>query len=224
MSELPGYQSTEQREKEENPKECMRLVLTPWSVQNIAYELVKLHFLTNDPKEQGFRFNHKFSEDPKQSEIHLDLGFNFDSAAVNKRPAVFVLRRPVQTSPVVMNQTIGYRAWNSEKQKHVLNYMGLDILCVATNVGFAEELARFVRNPFIHYQEQIQQEFGFRRFRLAQMGAPQYAKESKEHFIVPLTLETVFDENWVVRGDNLKIKSIPMKIFTSVLEAPLDNQ
>ena len=47
----PTYVTDKERELEDKAKP--HLILTPWVVQNIVYELIVNHFVSNDPAKMG---------------------------------------------------------------------------------------------------------------------------------------------------------------------------
>lgn len=212
------------REREENPGREFTLILTPWTVQNICYELVTNHFISNDPLKLGYHFQQKFSPDKTKSEIFIDIAYNWDGKVIGQRPAVFIQRDSAKSASPIINQTIGMNAAESTKEKMAITYLNLGVACIATNLGFVEELADFVKIPFLNFQEQIWADFRFRRFRLEEVGRPQMYPEAKDHFVVMMTIATVFDERWTVKGDNLKIKSITRTIFDALTGQKFLNQ
>lgn len=221
----PNFVSSYVREMTDRKDEKgFTLMLTPWTVQNIALEMVANHFLNNDPIANGYHFKQKFDSDKMKSEVFLDIAYHWDAKVIGQRPAIFVQRDSSRTASPVINQTIGMNVANSEKTKLNLNYMNIGIACIATNLGFVEELADFVKQPFLYYQEQIREDFRFRRFRLEDISRPQIYLEAKDHFIVMLTIATVFDERWTITGDDLKIKTISKTIFDKLSDQPLLNQ
>ena len=67
-------------------------------------------------------------------------------------------------------------------------------------------------------------EFKFRRFRLSGVSKPQIYVESSDHFIVVLSIETVFDDSVVIYKDDLKLKTVSSLIFDGTSNNPLTDQ
>jgi hypothetical protein len=102
--------------------------------------------------------------------------------------------------------------------------MPINISVVATNVGFAEQLAEYVFKVFLRFQEVIKNDFCLRQFKLVSLGQPQLYLESKDHFVINILLEAVFDMGAVIKGDDLKLKKVSYTVFTSCAEQPLTLQ
>jgi len=123
-----------------------------------------------------------------------------------------------------MNQSIGNNIAESQQHKMAITSMGVGISCISDNMGLAERLAEFVKQPFLYFQEQIRRDFCFRQFKLVQIDPPQPFTESKNHFLVMINLMTTFDAAWVVQGQHLKLKTMSRTIFDRVAQVPLTNQ
>lgn len=217
-----GYVSPYVREKDERDEKVM--VLTPWTVQNICYEVLKNYMLENTPQAEGYRFTQKYAADELESGITLDIAYHYKDTVVQKRPGIYVSRGETTFKHPTLNQMIGSNPRESEKTKYALVEMPLVIAVVATNVGFAEQLAEYVFKIFLRYQEVIRKDFCIRQFKLVSLGQPTLYLESKDHFVVNVILQTAFDMGAVIKGDDLKLKTVSYTVFTSCAEQPLLNQ
>jgi hypothetical protein len=222
---LVGYVSPFTRDTP-TPEETSskNLVLTPWTVQNICYEMAANYMLANDPRAQGFVFSQRYHRDPKKSEVFLDLAYNYKDDVVQKRPAVFVSRGEAKYNYPTFNQQIGGDSRNSEKAKLSILEMPIVVTVVGTNVGFAEQFAQYLSRVYLDHAEEIRRDFFLRKFRLESMTTPTLYLESKEHYAVSLNLYTAFDMGFTITGDHLKLKTVSFTVFTSCAESPLLNQ
>lgn len=212
------------RESEADPLKHRTLSLTPWTVQNIVYELIVNHYMTNDPAASGYVFTQRYDPDFRKSSIHIAIANNWEANTPEKRPAIFIERGDASFNNPTLHQGVALNVKESEYQKLSLTSMDINIGCIAKGVGFTEQLSEFTRSPFRYFQEQIRRDFGFRKFKLANVSKPQLYVESQDNFIVLLTLQTAFDDNWIVAGDDLKIKTIPRIIFDTLTSKPFTNQ
>ncbi|NBQ68970.1 MAG: hypothetical protein EBU46_09125 [Nitrosomonadaceae bacterium] len=201
-----------------------RLPLTPWNVQSIVYELLSNYMLKNDPEQLGFKFKQKYHIDRTKSDIVLDIGYNWKTTEANKVPACYITRGDVEIKGLTMDKATNVNTITSETSRLLLNTMTLQIACIATNLGFTEQFAEYVKQSFTTFGQEIKREFGFRRFNLSSMSKPTIYLESKEKFVVSLNLDVAFDEGWAVSGNDLKLKSVGRVIFDSVNAAPMLNQ
>ncbi len=198
--------------------------MNPWTVQQLVYELVVNHWMTNDPEKSGFPFKQKYDPDYKKSDVHIAIANDWKPDQPQKRPAVFIARDDAQFQTITMKQDTDIDVAESERSKLGLVTMPIRIACIGTNIGMTEMVAEFTRTPFRYFQQEIQHDFGFRKFRLVGQSSPQIYVESKDHFIVVLSIQTTFDDQWIVKGDHLRIKTISKTIFDGVLNRPLLNQ
>lgn len=201
-----------------------KLSLTAWNVQSIVYELLANYMSSNDPEELGFKFKQKYSTDNTKSGIVLDIGYNWKTTEANKIPAVFISRGDLELKGLTIGTTVGINSVNSEASRLLLNTMQLQIACVATNLGFTEQFAEYVKQAFTTFSQEIKREFGFRKFHIQSMSKPTFYLESKEKFVVSLLLDVAFDDGWIVQRNDLKLKSVGRTIFDGVNAKPMLNQ
>jgi hypothetical protein len=217
-----AYQSSYARETEERDEREM--VLTPWTVQNICYEILKNYMTVNTPQQEGYRFSQKYDPDDQVTDIGLEIAYNYKDAVIQKRPGIYVSRGEVSFQFPTLNQQIGGNTRESEKTRYAIVQMPINLAVVATNVGFVEQLAEYVFKVFLRFQEVIKNDFCIRQFKLATMTPPALYLESKDHFVVNVQLLAAFDMGAVIRGDDLKLKTVSYTVFTNCLEQPLLDQ
>ena len=199
------------------------MVLTPWTVQNICYEILKNYMTDNPPQKEGYRFSQVYDPDEIKTGISLDIAYHYNDTVVQKRPGIYVSRGETAFKFPTINQLIGGNFSESEKMRYALVEMPINIAVVATNVGFVEQLAEYVFKIFLRYQEVIRNDFCIRQFKLVSLAPPALYLESKDHFVVNVTLQTAFDMGAVIKGDDLKIKTI-IAIFVGCTEQLLTGQ
>lgn len=212
------------QQRETSGHEGARLHLNPWNVQNIVYEIIQNHFITNNPRECGYTFDQQYNKIKEQSQIALEISYNWKADIASKRPAVYVARGNAEIKYPTMGNTVGQNARDSEEDKLALVSLPISVMVAASPVGFAEQLADYVKQPLMYWSQIIQCDFGFQRFRLTSIGKPQIYVEAKDNFVVELALQIEYSDNWIVRGDDLKLKTFSATIFDSVLKKPLENQ
>lgn len=190
------------------------LVLSPWTAQNLVLELVANYSYNNPPRSMGYPFDQTYDPDRKKTTIFIDLAYNWDAATVQMRPAIFIQRGDAAYNFPTMGGTFGgSNHAESNYAKAGICAMPIFVKCIATNVGFTENLADYVRQGLMQHQYTIQQDFGFRKFRLKQATAPTIYIEAKEHFQVVLGIEAEFTEGWIIHGDDLKLKTVSRSLF-----------
>lgn len=217
------YITVQARELEEQ-KEGRKLYLNPWNVQNIVYELIHNFMLTNDPKSMGYTFDQKYDIQKEKSQIYLDISYNWKAEMASKRPAIFISRGEATIKHPTIRAQIGSNAAESQTSKMGIVSLPISVMVCASPVGFVEQLADYVKQPFAYFDQVIQCDFKFLRFRLVSIGQPQIYVEAKDNFVVELSLQIEYNDNWIVSGDDLKLKTISTIIFDSVLKKPLEIQ
>ena len=210
--------------REIDARDTREMVLTPWTVQNICYEILKNYMTVNHPQNEGYAFTQKYSPDDLESDISLEIAYHYKDAVIQKRPGIFVSRGETSFRFPTLNQQVGGNSRESEKFKYSLVEMPVNLAVVATNVGFVEQLAEYVFKVFLRYQEVIRNDFCLRQLKLASLSAPTLYLESKDHFVVNVLLMSAFDMGAVIRGDDLKLKTISYSVFTNCIAGLLSGQ
>jgi hypothetical protein len=211
-----AFVSPSEREVEERDDKIM--VLTPWTVQNICFEIVRNYLLLNPPQSQGYKFSQKYDIDELKTGIALEMAFSYKDIATQKRPAIYVARGDASFTFPSLNQSLGSNAAESEKYKFSIIQMPVLLSVVATNVGFAEQLADYIFKIFLHHQENIRNDFCLRQIKVVSVSAPQLYLESKDHFVVSVQLLTAFDMGAIIKKDDLKLKTVAFNIFMNCLD------
>jgi hypothetical protein len=199
-----------------DPK-CPFIYLNGYNVQRIVYELIKNWMLSNTPESANVDLAQTYDQDQTKSGIFLDVGYNFNAQPASKLPAVYVQRGAVNISSPIINQKIGVNDKESENTLFVLSSMPVKISCLAAApIAVVENLAEYVKQPLLYFRKEIKLDFNFRKFQLVQIATPELIKESKDVFRVDLMVDTAFSENWVVKRDDLKLKTVSQVLFDNL--------
>ena len=118
-----------------------------------------------------------------------------------------------------MGHTLAVDAMGSDTAKMLMNTLPINIAVLGAPLATAEMLADYTKQAFISFQQEIQRDFSFRRFRVKSVSAPKAYSEAKDYFVVNIGIEVVYDEGWVLRRDDLKLKSIGLAIFDSLQQS-----
>jgi len=226
MSEFYTSEYITDTQRELNDQVRPQLVLTPWVVQNIVYELIANHFASNDPAQMGYTFEQRYNPSKEKSQIFLDIAYNWKADVANKRPGIFVERGEASYNSPTMKQLIGSNIAESETDHFAYVTLPISVTVVAGPVGFVEQLADYVKYPFLYFSQQIQNDFCFQKFRMKKLGAPKLLEnlDAKDHFSIEIPLEIVFIDSWRITGDHLKLKTISLDIIDKITKKPLERQ
>jgi len=184
------------------------LYLNGYNVQRIVYELIKNYMVANPPDTCGINLAQRYDLDITKSSIFLDVSYNWKAQAIDKVPAIYVQRGNIDIKSPTLTQSIHVSPLESEDTRITINTMPVIVTCVAASpVAVVENLAEYVKQPLLSFRREIKQDFRLRGFFLTQISSPTLLPESKTNFAVNLTVNTVFDESWMIKRDDLKIKS-----------------
>lgn len=205
-------------------REPHQMVLTPWTVQNICYEILKNYMTVNSPQQEGYAFSQSYDPNDLDSGIALEIAYHYKDLVIQKRPGIYVSRGGTSFRFPTLNQMIGSNSAESEKSRYAMLEMPINLAVVATNIGFVEQLAEYIFKIFLRYQEVIRNDFCLRQFKLASLSEPTLYLESKDHFVVNVLIQSVFDMGAVIKGDDLKLKTVSYSVFTNCLANRLSAQ
>ena len=193
------------------------LVLNGYNVQRIIYELIKNYMLSNTPEECGVRLDKTYDADPVKSGIKLDVAYNWQTQTMDKVPAIYVQRGDIDFISPTMGQALDYNEKEGEDTRLVFSKMPVLVSCIAAEpVAAVENLAEYVKQALLCFKKEVKLDFRLRDFQLRKVTSPRQTKESKNNFVVDIQVDTAFDENWIVKREGLKIKTVGMVIFDSL--------
>lgn len=92
------------------------------------------------------------------------------------------------------------------------------VFALAANGREAQDLATEIALVFLFYSKVIEHELGLHRFVPVSIGEIAAVKESKENYVVPVTVAYVVPQEWVLEPDAPRLKRI---IFTPAEVAQL---
>lgn len=220
---LPYISSnTKELSDQENPP-CS---LSPWKVQNIVYEILETHLLTNSPESLGYSFKQKYSKNENESTIALDISHNFKGTTPSKRPAIFVYRGDARygAGPRVMAQRIHSNIPEAEYAQMTKVELPITVACIAGPVGFVEMFADYVKYPFLYFWKEIEEEYCLYKFRLLNVSNPEPYADAKDTFAIKIDLIAEFYDTWAIQQDALRLKTVQLGIVRNESEKPLENQ
>ena len=201
-----------------------KLRLTPFNVQEIVFELIRNYMLANSGEDEGYSFKQKYNVDASKSDIVLDIAYNWKAKNAEKLPAIFVQRGDAKVGYPTMGQAVSRNPKESEETRMGFVSFNIEVACIATTLGLTEQFADYVRQPLMLFRNEIKEAFGFRKFSLNEISKPTIYVEGKDNFVVRLGIETVYDEGWTVKADDLKLKTVSRAIFDGVVGKPMLNQ
>ena len=207
--------------KEVEPK----MVINPLTLMEIVYEVITGYMAhpNNDPSEMGYRFTSRYNHDETKSDIHVALSYDWKATTASKVPAIFIQRGTSQLKHPTMGGIVSHAGHkDSEDERLVINEVPIIVTVIAKPFGVAEQIADWIKQGLVSYQLEIQRDFRLRRFKVVEVSAPKIYIEGKDEFAIMLSINAVFDEGWILKRDDLKLKAVGTAIFDKVTSKPLE--
>ena len=147
------------------------------------------------------------------SGILIESVHRYRADLVEKRPAIMIKRnsfRNMQLGFAGLNNGAGIAAYPNEKgaiSRHQTLFVGSHTLfCIHGTGASAEILASEVVTHLIDCLYPIRMHLGLRQFSVTEVGAIQELEESREHYVVPVTVGWGYEHVW-----ELKLESLPLQ-------------
>jgi hypothetical protein len=180
--------------------------LRPHILTGVVLRLLTRHFSTTrgiqDPRLQGYIWD----DDPRTSKILIVPVWRWLTAGSEARPALVVKRNALRPRQLALADgqalVAGIDADRIPADHEAVAQIAVvgshTIFAIATNPAEVELLSTEVWIRLIQYAQAIQTEFGFNRFRVAEIGALSKVEESSEKFVVPVTVAYTYVDAWSV--------------------------
>jgi hypothetical protein len=199
--------------------------INAFTIQEIVYEVITGFMASpdNDPAEMGYKFTSRYHPDETKSDIHIALAYDWKAVTASKIPAVYIQRGDMETKHPTIRQTTSYAGIKeSEEERTVINIVPIQVVVIAKPFAVAEQIADWIRVGLVSFQPEIQGDFNLRRFRVESMSAPKIYVEGENSFVIMLNINAVFDEGWILKRDDLKLKAVGSVIFDKLTSRPLE--
>jgi len=180
--------------------------LKPNILTGIILRLLTRHFSTTkgiqDPQLKSYIWN----SDPAQSKILIAPVWRWLTRGMQMRPAIVIKRNALRPRTIALADGQGLVSGfdenkipiNQEVTSQIAVAGSHTIFALSTAPTQAELLGTEVALRLIQYQQAIQEEFMFNRFRVAEIGPLAKLEESGETFAVPITVAYAYVDAWTV--------------------------
>lgn len=194
-----------------------------WTMQSVVYELLRNYFSSpkNTLEALGYPLKLKYDREESKSDITLTISFKYDDHIAGKRPAIYVGRGALDITQPTIGQAVAANPQEGETTKMTINRCPVTVTVIAAPLMTAELLIDWVKTGLMYHQTAILNDFRLRRFKVVNISKPEIFKENKDYFVITLTLDTAFDEGWVITRKDLKIKTVAFKIYTDIVNDTL---
>jgi hypothetical protein len=129
------------------------------------------------------------------------------------RPALLIKSHAWESSRVGLGNRAGGNTLTGEEFFYCHWTGSHTIFALANNGLEAQNLATEIAKVLLYHASTIQQELGLLRFVPVSIGEIAAVKESKENYVVPMTVAYVVPDSWTLTPDAPRLKRI---VFTPV--------
>ncbi len=196
--------------------------LRPHILTGIVLWLMRRHFISAAGIQHPQLKSYIWSADQRVSKILIEPIWKWHAPSIQKRPAIMVKRnalRPRQLGLADGQSLVGVPNTdkvpaNQELHAQIAIGGSHTIFAISGKPAQADELGTEIAIRLIQYQQAIQREFSFNRFRVAEIGALARLEESEEHFAVPITVAYTFVDVWAVWAEAPFLKRMILSAST----------
>lgn len=175
--------------------------LLPHIMTGCLLQIVRHHFSDADNIVQESLRSRVWSPATADSNILIDVSYDWSPENVQQRPAVLLRRGQLKTSKVSIGNVFhgapdldGYA-----EDKMMVAFQGSTVLfCVANTGTEAEQLGAEVAYELMEFSQIIRQQLGLMSFDLFDIGQVSHLQESSTHFAVPVSVAYAYSHGWTV--------------------------
>jgi len=182
---------------------------TPHRVTAILMWLVRDRFTRVESMRSERIKQYVWDKDATKSKILIEYSPLLDFKSVQQRPAVTVVRKSWKTQPSALS--IGNRLHSSVEEQYALLISGTHVInVISQNPVEVEDMATEIFYYVTDFTQPIRNEFNLTKFSLDEMGEPVKMEESKEHWIIPLSVSSTIQLDWKVKPIGPLLKTISL--------------
>lgn len=180
--------------------------LKPQILTGILLRLLTRHFSTPKGIQEPQLKSYIWNPDPAASKILIVPVWQWNTRAVQKRPALVLKRNSLEPRTLGLGDGQAVIPALSDVNVPADAPAGCQVAMSGSHTIFAlseqpveaELLSTEVFMRLMQYQQAIQDEFGFNRFRVAEVGPVARLEESSETFAVPVSVGYAYVESWQI--------------------------
>lgn len=193
--------------------------LRPMVLTGVVLRLLTRHFSVAKGISHPQLKEYIWSSDPTQSKILIVPVWLWQMPGQQQRPALVVRRNALRPQQIGIADGEAVVVELSSRQVPAAGHAEAQVAATGSHTIFAiadvpaqaEVLATEIYSRLLQYQQAIQSEFGFKRFRVAEMGALAKLEEADESFVVPVTLAYSYIEAWLVVTEAPYLKRVTIE-------------
>lgn len=194
--------------------------LRPHIITGIILKLLTQHFSSSKNIQEPTLKDYIWNFDPKMSKILITPVWKWLTIKAESRPAIIIKRNSLKTRQLGLAD--GQALVQNDLNNRVIPAEGVgvsqiavtgshSIFCLSPAPAEAELLATEVFSRLVQYQQAIQKEFLFNRFRVGELGEVSKIEEASEYFGVPVNIVYAYIDAWEVWTEAPFLKRIAVQ-------------
>jgi hypothetical protein len=145
--------------------------------------------------------------------ILIEMVYRWRGDVVELRPAILVARNAYQSQRVSLQDLAGEDEREGTRNFTLLWIGSHTLFCIQYTGSSVELLANEVRRELTQFSQVIRESLGLTKFQVIEGGGVNEVEESKEHFVVPVTVGWAYQENWRLRPESLAMRRFPLSLL-----------
>jgi len=145
------------------------------------------------------------------SSLLVEAITRFDVSHLGTRPALIIKDNAWQWQRVVIGNLAAYDAMTGTHYYAGLWTGSHTVFVISQQAAETQQIAVEVMRLLLYYGAQLQEDFNLQRFQVMEVGALSALKESREHYVVPVTVQYVAPESWYTEQEAPRLKKIVFK-------------
>lgn len=193
--------------------------LRPHTLTGIVLKLLTRHFSSAKGIQEPRLAHYIWNNDARATKILIAPVWRWLTPGAQMRPAILVKRNALRPRQMALGdgQTL-ISEFGSDRlpaSQEVTSQIAMagshTIFAIAGAAAEAELLGNEISMRLIQYQQAIQRDFDFNRFRVAEIGALSRLDEDNETFVVPVTVAYTYVDAWSIWSSSPYLKQFIMQ-------------
>lgn len=131
---------------------------------------------------------------------------------VEKRPACIIKANGRQNLRMMLGDVVG------TTEQGFVQYQTFwvgshTVFCIHESGASAEILATEVQRELTQFSPVIRQYLGLYNWQVTEVGAAAEVEESRESFVIPVTVGWAYGEGWILQQESLKLRKVPLSVL-----------
>jgi hypothetical protein len=177
------------------------LAAKPLLLTGFFRDILSQHFADPDRIYEPHLVRMIWSKNRATSKILVETLHKWQPQTTGQRPAIVIKRNGYKSRRIcITGQYQGNHLRNGGGSDHVQAWAGSHTLfCIGATGGQAELLANEVQRHLVSFAHIYAGMLGFLRFSVMSIGEVRRVEESREHFVVPVSVSYMYTQSWAVQ-------------------------